>query len=235
MPNPPAPQPPRYVVGIDLGTTNSAVCYVDADERPWRIRTFAVEQVVEPGVTERRETLPSFHYQPAQGEFPPKSLRCPWQGDDPDAVVGTFAREHGRMVPGRQISSAKSWLCHSGVDRSAEILPWQGADDVPRRSPIDVSAAYLTHVRQAWDHARPDHPLAEQEITLTLPASFDEVARELTVRAARAAGLPRVVLIEEPQAAFYAWIHAHRDDWQQRVTAGQKILVCDVGGGTSGP
>jgi len=225
--------PSRYIVGIDLGTTNSAVCFVDTERRPWSVRTFMVDQVVEPGVVERRETLPSFHYAAAEGEFRAGGLRCPWDAADPQTAVGTFAREHGRLVPGRQISSAKSWLCHSGVDRTADILPWQGADDCPRRSPIDVSASYLAHIRRAWDHHHPRAPLAEQEIVLTLPASFDEVARELTVRAARQAGLPRVVLIEEPQAAFYAWIDAHQDDWQQRVEPGQKILICDVGGGTS--
>ena len=130
------------------------------------------------------------------------------------------------------IASAKSWLCHSGVDRTAPVLPWHGAADVERLSPVDVSARYLEHVRGAWDARFPEHPLAEQDFVLTLPASFDEVARELTVKAAARAGLPRVVLIEEPQAAFYAWIDAHADDWHGRVEPGQKILVCDVGGGT---
>ena len=137
------------------------------------------------------------------------------------------------MVPGRLISSAKSWLCHSGVDRTAALLPWHGAADVQRLSPVEVSARYLAHVRAAWDARFPQHPLAEQDFVLTLPASFDEVARELTIKAAALAGLPRVVLIEEPQAAFYAWIDAHRDRWDQLVKPGQKILVCDIGGGTS--
>ena len=131
------------------------------------------------------------------------------------------------------ISSAKSWLCHSGVDRTAELLPWHGAADVQRLSPVEVSARYVAHVRAAWDARFPQHPLAQQDFVLTLPASFDEVARELTIKAAALAGLPRVVLIEEPQAAFYAWIDAHRDRWDQLVQPGQKILVCDIGGGTS--
>jgi len=224
---------PRYVVGIDLGTTNSAVTYVDTDESPWRVRTFAVAQVVAPGVVERRETLPSFHYQPAEGEFGGGALRCVWHTKEPDHAVGFFARDQGAVVPGRLVVSAKSWLCHSGVDRTAELLPWQGAADVVRLSPVEASARYLGHVAAAWDHEHPRHPLAEQDVVLTLPASFDEVARELTVKGAAAAGLPRVVLIEEPQAAFYAWLDKHADDWERHVEPGQKILVCDVGGGTS--
>lgn len=225
--------PTRYVIGVDLGTTNSAVCYVDTEESPWRVRTFAVPQVVAPGQIEGLETLPSFHYQPASGELPPEAIRPPWSRQSPDHVVGVFARDHGAVVPGRLIASAKSWLCHTGVDRTAGLLPWQGAPDVDRLSPVEVSARYLDHVRQAWDARSPGFPLAEQDLVLTLPASFDEVARELTVRAAARAGLPRVVLIEEPQAAFYAWIYAHSDDWQRLVEPGQKILVCDIGGGTS--
>ena len=223
----------RYVVGFDLGTTNSAVTYVDTTEKPWQIRTFAVEQPVAPGQIEARETLPSFHYQPAPGELAADALKCPWNKEEPSFAVGFFARDHGAMAPGRLINSAKSWLCHSGVDRTAPLLPWHGAADVERLSPVEVSARYLGFVRDAWNARFPRHPLCDQEIVLTLPASFDEVARELTIKAATLAKLPRVVLIEEPQAAFYAWIHAHADDWQCLVTPGQKILVCDIGGGTS--
>ena len=234
--------PSRYVVGFDLGTTNSAVTYVDTSEEPWQVRVFAVPQLVAAGHVEARETIPSFHYQPAPGELPPAALRLPWTAagapgtpgrDEPLHVVGFFARDHGAVVPGRLIGSAKSWLCHSGVDRTAELLPWHGAADVQRLSPVEVSARYLAHARAAWDARFPQHPLAEQDFVLTLPASFDEVARELTIKAAALAGLPRVVLIEEPQAAFYAWIDAHRDRWDQLVKPGQKILVCDIGGGTS--
>jgi hypothetical protein len=223
----------RYVVGFDLGTTNSAVTYVDTAEEPWRIKTFAVPQVVAPGQIEARETLPSFHYQAAASELAPGALRCPWQKAEPNYAVGFFARDQGALAPGRLINSAKSWLCHTGVDRTAPLLPWQGAVDVDRLSPVEVSSRYLAHVRDAWNARFPRHPLAEQDFVLTLPASFDEVARELTVRAAALAGLPRVVLIEEPQAAFYAWIYAHADDWDRLVEPGQKILVCDIGGGTS--
>lgn len=228
-----APSPSRYVVGLDLGTTNSALAYVDTAEAPWKIRTFATPQSIAPGQWEARETLPSFHYQPATGEFPPHALRLPWQKSDPAWTAGHFARDHGALAPGRLVNSAKSWLCHSGVDRTAELLPWHGAPDVDRLSPVTVSARYLLHFREAWDAQFPEHPLAEQDFVLTLPASFDEVARELTVRAAQQAGLRRVALIEEPQAAFYAWIAKHADDWDRLVSPGQKILVCDVGGGTT--
>ena len=249
---------PRYVVGIDLGTTNSAVSYVDTAESPWRVRTFAVPQLVAPGVVEAREILPSFLYQPAKGEFGAGALGLPWargegkgargqgsgvrgQGSgkkgegrgEAEGVVGFFARDQGALVPGRLIASAKSWLCHSGVDRTADLLPWHGAADVERISPIEATARYLRHMADAWDARFPDHPMSQQDVVLTLPASFDEVARELTVKAAARAGLKRVVLIEEPQAAFYAWLYAHADDWERHVAPGQKILVCDIGGGTS--
>lgn len=222
----------RYVVGIDLGTTNSAVGFADTADARLVVQTFLVPQVVAAGQVERRETLPSFHYQPAEGEFPAGALTLPWE-KSPRHTVGAFARDQGVRAPGRLIASAKSWMSHPGVDRTAELLPWHGAPDVDRLSPVEASARYLAHIRAAWNHAHPDEPLEQQNVVLTLPASFDEVARELTVRAAQKAGLPRVVLIEEPQAAFYAWINKHRDDWQTRVDAGQTILVCDIGGGTS--
>jgi hypothetical protein len=226
-------QPARYVVGFDLGTTNSAAAYVDTAQRPWRIATFPIPQVVAAGQVEARETLPSFHYQAAAGELGSGALRCPWHRAEPDSAVGLFARDQGMLAPGRLVSSAKSWLCHSGVDRTAPLLPWHAAEDVARLSPVEVSARYLAHARDAWNARHPRDPLGDQDLVLTLPASFDEVARELTVRAAALAGLRRVLLIEEPQAAFYAWLDAHADDWEQLVSPGQKILVCDIGGGTS--
>jgi molecular chaperone DnaK (HSP70) len=231
----PLPDTSRYVIGIDLGTTNSALAYVDAHESPWTVRTFAIPQFVEAGTVQPQDTLPSFHYEPANGEFPAESLRLPWTaaGGTEPSFVGSFARDHGGQVPGRLVSSAKSWLCHPGVDRESDLLPWHGLPDASRISPIEASARYLRHMQRAWDHAHPDEPLAKQDVVLTLPASFDEIARELTVRAARKAGLPRVWLVEEPQAAFYAWLHKHAGDWERRVRAGQTILVCDIGGGTS--
>ena len=220
-------------VGIDLGTTNSAVCFVHTQDAAWPIHVLTVPQHVAGGQTERRETLPSFHYEPATNELEKGALNLPWADVEPAYTVGVFAREHGRSVPGRTIESAKSWLCHSGVDRQAALLPWHRAADVETLSPVDVSARYLGHIRDAWNAEHVDDLPERQDVVITIPASFDEVARELTVAAARKAGLPRIVLIEEPQAAFYSWVNAHRDDWEQHVEPGQKILVCDIGGGTS--
>lgn len=225
--------PARYVVGIDLGTTNSAVAYVDTQESPWRVRVLMIPQLVAPSVVEERDTLPSCHYEATASEAAGGALKLPWDHDDPRVTVGFYARDQGGRNPGRLITSAKSWLCHSGVDRTADLLPWHGAADVARLSPIAVSARILQHVREAWDHQFPRAPLAEQDVVLTLPASFDEIARELTVEAAAGAGLPRVVLLEEPQAAFYAWVYNHTHDWQTLVQPGQAILVCDIGGGTT--
>ena len=221
------PLPSRFVVGIDLGTTNSAVCYVDTNERPWRVRVLEIPQLVAPGQVESRDTLPSFHFQPLASSDP----RSP--SPDPQFVVGFMARDHGSDSPGRLTSSAKSWLCHTGVDRTAELLPWHAAADVERISPVEASSRYLAHIRSAWNNKFKTEPLELQDIVLTLPASFDEIARELTVQAAARAGLERVVLIEEPQAAFYAWIYKHQANWEQLVSPGQTILVCDIGGGTT--
>ncbi len=229
----PNQQPPRYVVGIDLGTTNSAVAWVDCEVRPWRLETFLVPQLVAPATVERRETLPSFHYQPAAAEAAAGALELPWAtGSKGRHVVGVMARERGAEVPGLLTTSAKSWLSHSGIDRTAAILPWHGSPGAAKLSPAAVSGRYLGHVRRAWDHQHPEHPLAEQDVVLTVPASFDEIARELTVAAAKEAGLPRVVLIEEPQAAFYAWIDRRPED-ETPLEAGHNVLVVDVGGGTT--
>lgn len=233
MLNSPSELPARYVVGIDLGTTNCAVCFVDSSEPAGEIHPFLVPQLVAPGEIEARETLPSFSYMAASGEFPADSVKMPWEETGATEFVGVFAREQGKLVPGRVVESAKSWLCHSGVDRSAPLLPWRGLEDVPRRSPVEVSASYLSQIRQAWNHQFSDFPLEQQDVVITLPASFDEVARELTLAAARQAGLPRIVLIEEPQAAFYSWLQSHADQWQAEIQPGQNILVCDIGGGTS--
>lgn len=226
-------QRPRFVVGIDLGTTNSAVSYVDTNVERWKIQTFAIPQVVAAGQVENLETLPSFYYEALPDEIKSGATRLPWTKEAPAGAVGVYARDHGRTLPGRMIESAKSWLCHNGVDRKAALLPWHGAADVQRSSPVEATARYLRHMKDAWDASHSDNPLAAQDVVLTIPASFDEVARELTVAAARMAGLPRIVLLEEPQAAFYSWVDAHRDEWEQIVSPGQKILVCDIGGGTS--
>jgi molecular chaperone DnaK (HSP70) len=223
----------RYVVGIDLGTTNSAMAFVDTHESPWKVRTLHVQQIVAPFQVESRETLPSFHYHGTAAEISDGALRLAWSQESPRHTVGVFARDEGVSKPGRLIASAKSWLSHAGVDRTADLLPWHGDADVERLSPVEASSRYLQHIHLAWDHEFPNHVLAEQDVVITLPASFDEVARELTVEAAKRAELPRILLIEEPQAAFYAWIERNAERWQTQVTAGQKILVCDIGGGTS--
>ncbi|EAQ77779.1 hsp70 family protein [Blastopirellula marina] len=225
--------PSRYVVGIDLGTTNSAVAYVDTEAAPGKLQSFSIPQIVAPQQIEARSTLPSFHYEAAKSEFPADALQLPWSKPSANYCVGMFARDHGITVPSRVINSAKSWLSHTGVDRTAALLPWHGASDLEKLSPLTVSARLLAHIRAAWNDAHPQHPLEQQDIVLTLPASFDEIARELTVAAAAEAGLKRVVLIEEPQAAFYAWLDKHQENWETLVSPGQTILVCDIGGGTS--
>jgi len=229
----------RYIVGIDLGTTNSALAYVDlrADDSASRqIRFLDVPQLTAPGELNRRSILPSFLYIPGPYELPPESTNLPWDSKR-DYAVGEFAREQGALVPGRLVASAKSWLCHGGVDRTAAILPWAVGADVKKVSPVDASARYLQHLKEAWNEViargRDGYRLEEQLIILTVPASFDEVARELTVTAARDAGLPRVILVEEPLAAFYAWLSRHEADWETSMHEGQVILVCDVGGGTT--
>ncbi|GAA5509967.1 Hsp70 family protein [Novipirellula caenicola] len=225
-------RPSRYVVGIDLGTTNCALCFIDTEKEPWSTETFSIPQWIDFGQCENRETLPSFHYELTDDERS-GAHRLPWQDDAMPYCVGVLARDAGHRHPGRRAASAKSWLSHEGVDRTADLLPWHGDADVSRLSPVDASARYLEHLRSAWDHQHLDDPLAQQDVVITLPASFDEVARELTVAAAKKAGLSRVYLIEEPQAAFYAWIDRQRDQWQNSVQPGQLILVCDIGGGTT--
>src|SRR5262245_38164196 len=215
---------PRYIVGIDLGTTNSAVAYVDSAEAQRRIVSFPLPQLVTEGTIAERPTLPSFLYVGGEHDVAPGALALPWDAQRGYAV-GEFARIQGARVPGRLVTSAKSWLCHGGVDREAAILPWAAPDDVAKLSPVDASARYLQHIREAWSQRFPDAPLAEQDVVLTVPASFDEVARELTVAAADRAGLPRAVLLEEPQAAFYAWLDAHAAAWQARLSDVQLALV----------
>ncbi len=230
---------PRYLVGIDLGTTNCAVAFVDTKGKrkaSAETRPFLVRQLVAAGETRDRAMLPSFLYLPAGPELPPDASVLPWNRNA-DRIVGEFARTQGARVPGRLVASAKSWLCHAGVDREAAILPWQAPSEVPRVSPVEASAAYLGHIRDAWNYqvAQGDQTqhLEHQEIVLTVPASFDEAARELTVEASKKVGFERLTLLEEPQAAFYCWIVTHRDGWQKQLKAGEQILVCDIGGGTT--
>src|SRR5262245_4099769 len=210
----------RYIVGIDLGTTNCSVAYVDTQgrERPSAdIRDFPVPQLVAPAETAPRTMLPSFLYLPGAHELPPGATRLPWN-EAPDRIVGEFARVQGARVPGHLIASAKSWLCHAGVDREADILPWGSPPGARKLSPVEASADYLRHIRDAWNFtfaANDDtRRLEVQEVVLTVPASFDEAARELTVEGAKRASLASVTLLEEPQAAFYCWIVSHQEGWQ---------------------
>jgi len=229
----------RYLVGIDLGTTNSAVAYIDTQEAAKgdtpTIHIFEVPQLIAEGELGQLPTLPSFLYFANENDAS-NSLRLPWD-ERPNSVVGVFAREQGALVPGRQVASAKSWLCHPAVDRTAKLLPW-GVDHAEQAcSPVEASARYLAHLRDAWNHTMAagddDLRFERQEIVLTVPASFDEEARELTVQAAREAGLEKLTLLEEPLAAFYAWIVAHRRTLKRHLKDGYLVLVCDVGGGTT--
>ncbi len=224
--------PARYVVGIDLGTTNSAVFHVDTEVEPWTLEPFLVHQLTAPSTIERLDSLPSFHFEPMTADQEGGALALPWESRS-ECVVGALARDRGAEMPSRLVASAKSWLSHSGVDRTAALLPWRGAPEIKKLSPMEVSRRYLEHIRQSWDATHPEYPLAEQDVVLTVPASFDEIARELTVAAARAGGLPRVVLIEEPQAAFYAWIYRRAETAEAPLEADQNVLVLDVGGGTT--
>ena len=231
----------RFSIGIDLGTTNSAVSCFDLTRTAPRGRDqemLAIPQLTAAGTVESLPLLPSFLYLPAAAEFPAAALQLPWpaaaaSASGPAPFAGAFARTHGAKVPTRLVSSAKSWLSHAGVDRQSAILPWQAPPDVTRLSPVDASRAYLAHLRAAWDHQHPDAPLADQEIVLTVPASFDAAARDLTLAAATQAGLKNITLLEEPQAAFYAWTEQAGESFRKHVRPGDIILVVDVGGGTS--
>ncbi len=229
----------HFIVGIDLGTTNCAVAYIaleDLSRWPLPIRSFEIPQLTRPGFVEAAPLLPSFIYLPAENELPDGACALPWDSQR-KLIVGELARSLGARTPGRLVASAKSWLCNPGVDRTAPILPWGALEDVARVSPVAASAAYLAHIREAWDFViakdDPARRLAEQDIVITVPASFDEAARELTVSAARDAGLPRLTLLEEPQAAFYAWMSAHAAALEADLRGINRVLVCDVGGGTT--
>jgi hypothetical protein len=227
---------PQYVIGIDLGTTNSALAFASlaSIEDPHRLPVaslFPIPQVTNPGEVREEPLLPSFLYLPGAVDFPAGALALPWEAG-PSYVVGYLAQKRGIENPGRLVASAKSWLSHAGVDRTASLLPVNAPEGVRKVSPVEASRSYLEHLRRAWTEKNPEAPFEEQQVFLTVPASFDAVARELTERAAEQAGYRDVVLIEEPQAAFYAWIERH-PDWRERVAVGDLILVIDIGGGTT--
>src|SRR5580700_11097703 len=205
-------------IGIDLGTTNSAMAWInpaDAEDTSFPpINIFEIPQLVAPGRVESRRTLPSFLFL------------------EDGQPVGVYAREQGALVPTKLVHSAKSWLSNPDVDRTAKILPWDSPETGRVLSPVEVSARYLAKFREEWDRTK-SAPLADQDIVLTVPASFDEEARELTVMAAKDAGIERLTLLEEPAAAFYSWIAHNLAQSRKKLFDGQVVLVCDVGGGTS--
>lgn len=225
----------KYVVGIDLGTTNCGVACAQIEEgdglHPPPASLTPIPQLTNPGEVRHEPLLPSFLYLPAPNEFPAGALSLPW-GERAGQLVGVLAQKRGVENTGRLVSSAKSWLSHSGVDRTSAILPAAAPDGVPKVSPVTASKSYLEHIRFAWNYQHPDAPLDQQTVLITVPASFDAVARELTQAAAEQAGYKNFILMEEPQAAFYAWIERH-PEWRERVKVGDLILVVDIGGGTT--
>jgi Hsp70 protein len=228
----------KYIVGIDLGTTNSALarCAATAEEEESRIEVRRIPQLVNPNEVAERTLLPSFLYIPGEFDFPRGSIALPWE-PEPKLVIGELARKRGAESPNRLVASAKSWLSYAGVNRTTPILPWQAPEEVPKLSPVEASSQFLQYLRTVWDSGeageQPELALANQDVLLTVPASFDEEARELTRRAAEQAGYQHVTLLEEPQAAFYAWLEDQGDAWRSRIKVGDLVLVCDVGGGTT--
>ena len=226
--------PAQYAIGIDLGTTNSVVAYAPLNsEDTSEVTVLPIPQLVAAGTLESRDSLPSFVYLASEAETESGSFDLPWQSGQ-SYVVGEYARRRSSEAPDRTVGAAKSWLSHTGVERRQPILPWNAPDEVGKISPVKASQWYLEHLASAWNHQFPDAPLSEQQVVLTVPASFDPVARELTRDAARGAGLPDdFILLEEPQAALYAWLATVGDDWRKTLSVGDSVLVCDVGGGTT--
>jgi hypothetical protein len=226
----------RYAIGIDLGTTHSALSWVDleqSDGEKTAHGVLPVPQLTAPGTVEALPLLPSFLYLPHPDELAPGELALPWSAEGETTIAGEMARSRGATTPIRLVSSAKSWLSHPSVDRRAAILPSDAPEEVTRVSPLAASTRYLQHLRHAWDQAHPEAPFDQQQVTVTIPASFDPGARELTAEAARNAGYSSATLLEEPQAALYSWIQGSNGAWRKQVKAGDIVLVVDVGGGTS--
>lgn len=226
----------RYIIGIDLGTTNCAMVFIDTEQSALSLQLFAIPQLTANDKVDALHTLPSFCYLTAVGEWASGALKLPWK-EETRTFVGQFAKIQGARVPTRLVQSAKSWLCNVAANRRDKILPVEAADVSQRLSPVEASTKYLEHLRDAWNATMakgdPALELEEQEIILTVPASFDEVARILTVEAARKAGFLHITLVEEPQAAFYSWISQHEHAWEKQFKLQDTILVCDVGGGTT--
>ncbi|MGL6257825.1 Hsp70 family protein [Vibrio sp. WXL210] len=223
---------PKFSVGIDLGTTHCVLSFVDTHDEDARVAVMPIPQLTAPGTVESRDQLGSFLYQPHEHEMDPASRVLPWT-TEPTALVGAVARNLGAKTPIRLIASAKSWLCHGGVNRREAFLPAGSPEEVEKVSPLRATELYLDHLKQAWDHAHPEHALADQDVTITVPASFDPAARDLTAEAARNVGFAHLTLLEEPQAALYNWIDNSDDSWRDQVSVGDVVLVVDIGGGTT--
>lgn len=224
--------PAQYHLGIDLGTTNCVVAAKATAEASSAVDVFSLPQLVAPGQIEERSQLPSFLYIPHEAEINASDKALPWTSEAP-ALVGAVARQMGSKTPLRLVSSAKSWLCQSNASCMDDFLPLNSPDDVEKTSPFEAIVHYLEHVKSAWNHAHPDALMEHQDITVTIPASFDPGAREATADAADAAGLERITLLEEPQAALYSWVHQTGDSWRDQLNVGDIVLVVDVGGGTT--
>ena len=226
---------PRFSLGIDLGTSNSAVALSEVDNDQTNI--IEITQVLGPNQIGEKPTLPSALYIPHPDEFPAGAFPLPWRTDAHGAIIGHFAREHGALVPDRLVTSAKSWLSNPHIDPRQRSLPWKSEISEEKLSAFDCSRSYLEHIRESFCYAvrnqGKDLDLSDGQVVLTIPASFDDIARNLTAEAAEAAGLGKVVLLEEPLAAFYAWTAQAGKDWRAHVRPGDIVLVCDVGGGTA--
>ncbi|EGQ9297553.1 Hsp70 family protein [Vibrio parahaemolyticus] len=225
-------QSPKFSVGIDLGTTHCVMSYVDTQDEDARVQVMPIPQLTAPGTVETRSQLGSFLYQPHEHEMNPQSRVLPWSSE-PKALVGAIARNLGSKTPIRLVASAKSWLCHAGVNRRDAFLPAGSPEEVEKVSPLRATELYLEHLKDAWNHANPNHKLADQDVTITVPASFDPAARDLTAEAARNVGFVHLTLLEEPQAALYNWIDNSNDKWRDEVEVGDIVLVVDIGGGTT--
>ncbi|OBU46588.1 molecular chaperone DnaK [Photobacterium damselae] len=222
----------RYSIGIDLGTTHCVLSYVDLNDEDAAVTVMPIPQLTNPGNVEERSQLPSFMYQAHESELAPGDTALPWNAQ-PKAIVGAMARTLGSKTPIRLISSAKSWLCHGGVNRRDAFLPLNSPDEVAKVSPVEATQNYLEHLADAWNNAHPETPLFDQDVTITVPASFDPAARDLTAEAARNVGFKHLTLLEEPQAAVYSWIKNNDETWRDQVTVGDIVLVVDIGGGTT--
>ncbi|KJG07813.1 molecular chaperone DnaK [Photobacterium angustum] len=222
----------RYSVGIDLGTTHCVLSYVDLQDENADVTVMPIPQLTNPGNVEEKNQLPSFMYQAHESELAEGDTALPWNAK-PNAIVGAMARSLGSKTPIRLISSAKSWLCHGGVNRRDAFLPLNSPEEVIKVSPLEATQQYLEHMADAWNFQHPETPIFDQDVTITVPASFDPAARDLTAEAARNVGFKHLTLLEEPQAAVYSWIKNNDESWRDQVSVGDIILVVDIGGGTT--